>query len=189
MKALILDVDGVILEWEEPFMKFLESKNIFGNDDVSQYKFHLRYNVPRKVMTNLVNEFNSSDATRTLDPFRDSVEHIQQLRQIGYTLIAVTHMGTCPQAYANRQHNLKEVFGNDTISELYCIDQSVPKSVKLAELSTRFKGALWVEDHPHNARLGKELGYQALLMDHPHNQNETDLVRVYNWKDVMEKIQ
>ena len=81
------------------------------------------------------------------------------------------------------------MFGPSVFENFTYLDTGADKDDALAPYVGT--GCYWVEDKPKNADLGTELGLEAILINHHHNEN-SDInsltTRVNNWKEIYELI-
>lgn len=186
-KIILVDCDGVILDWEPAFTRWMMNIGYQRNrDSDGEYKIHKRFKVGRDIRTlDLVTEFNESPAIGTLKPLRDAVEYIRRLHfEHGYKFHCITSLSTHPVSQAYRQKNLDEVFGAGIFERLVCLPTGSDKDNVLAEY--RDSGCYWLEDKYDNAVAGVNAGLQSLLMKHSYNEffNHPKIRMVENWQHV-----
>lgn len=163
-KVLLVDCDGVLVEWHNRFHESFPGEE---QDDMD------------------IHTFNFSPTFGELYPYKDSVEGIKKLKELGFTIVAITSSGTSPITKAFRRKNLDDLFGTDAINAIHVCELHGDKS----PLLSRFKdtGYMWIEDSPKNAMAGKDLGLEPLLMNTPMNANKDDmgLKRVDSWNEIV----
>ena len=79
-KTMLVDCDGVVLNWEYAFDIFMEEygfKRVDGAEFI--YDIGKRYGVEKSQGKKLIKQFNESAAIGFLPPLRDSVEYITKL--------------------------------------------------------------------------------------------------------------
>jgi hypothetical protein len=188
-RIILSDIDGCVLDWEFAFHAWAEAhghsvvnKNLY---DVTQ-----SYGFSQITSDYLVRTFNSSAAIGFLPPLRDAQYYIKLLHEkYQYRFVAVTSMGIDPYAHKLRIRNLAKLFGSNTFKEVHFLDCGADKTGVLMDLTTQYQGAYWVEDKPHNATLGWDLGYKSLLMEHGHNMEYVGPARIVkNWKMIAEIV-
>jgi len=160
----------VCLDWEEGFSVWAEHH---GHSKVDGYQFKYsigdRYGMTYEAGSKLVKVFNESAAIGFLPPLRDSQYFIKKLsEQHGYKFIAVTSLSLDPYAKKLRERNLNKLFG-DAFVEVHCLDTGADKDEILTELASKYKGNYWIEDKPENLKVGIELGFRGILLEHGHN--------------------
>lgn len=182
-KIILTDVDGVLLDWGNGFDQFLNQHYKIKVKDPTQYTAHLRWEGTREQMKTLTWHFNMSSWMRYLNPFRDAVNVVKQLGEEGWRFVAITSMHVDSYAHKLREDNLKELFGN-VWSQVICIGTGADKDEAL--LPWKDSGYVWVEDKFSNAKLGADMGLDAVLMRHEHNAKFEDarIHKVDNWQQI-----
>ena len=198
MRKILSDCDGVLLDWNTAFEKWM--------------KFHFEQVVQNRTEYNIVHRYPESDLTQylythhslylprlfcnssrigSLKPLRDSVLYTRKLyEEFGITIDVVTSHSTDPESVRLRHENLKRHFG-DAIDRIITLDTGAPKDEALKEWEGT--GLIWVEDVPQNAVLGAELGLTTWLMDQEYNtdfkpENNLNIRRAYWWKDIYDYV-
>jgi len=184
-KIILVDCDGVCLDWEEAFLTWMEHRghSPVTADFKSLYKVNEWFGMERAEGKRFVTEFNASAAMGFLPPLRDAQFYIKLLSEkMGYKFVAVTSMSDDPFAQKLRIKNLCKLFGKDTFIDYHILPCGADKDEILLELKSKYEGCYWVEDKPENARVGLELGYKSILMEHAHNMEEKGFTKVRNWE-------
>lgn len=188
---VLTDIDGVVLDWEEAYSAWMEHRGHKQTSDAkSHYDMHTRYGLEKSVSKNLVEQFNSSAAIGFLPPMRDAQYYIKLMHEKHQVqFIAVTSLSTDPYARKLRKRNLAKLFGDNVFKEVICLGCGDDKDEVLAELAKQYKGNYWIEDKAQNARVGADLGFNTLLMEHKYNMLESgDFKLVKNWESIYECI-
>jgi beta-phosphoglucomutase-like phosphatase (HAD superfamily) len=175
-KIILVDVDGVLLDWNAGFCNWMDKQGFpFIPGTEHEYAIEKRHeNVTFTQARKLIEEFNTSDELRTLQPNKDSQEFVAKLVDEGFRFIAVTAVSDDPVAGINRRYNLEQVFG-DIFDEIHCTPLGESKQVILRE-NWGGTGLIWIEDHFKNAEAGYEEGLRSVLVDTPYNRHfMTDL--------------
>lgn len=187
-KVILVDVDGVLLDWEYHFDKWMaESKPELSLVDPDNYKINEKYSVDRAYGKRLAKKFNESADIGFLSPLRDSIKFIRKLNEEhGFVFHAITSQSSRPAAQKLRIRNLEGIFGK--VFEKYTIlDTGADKDEALAEY--RNTGAFWVEDKMQNAELGLDLGLDSILVAHKHNESYNGAApRFWTWSDIYHYI-
>jgi FMN phosphatase YigB (HAD superfamily) len=183
---ILVDCDGVLLNWEYAFEIWMEQHGFEkiegGNLD---YDISKRYGISREQCTRLIKLFNESAAIGFLPPLRDAMYYVDKLhREHGYVFHCITSVSIDPNSIKLREMNLRKLFGETVFQKIVCLDTGAPKDTALYPY--RDTGCWWIEDKISNAELGAELGLNSLLMEHGHNMHHYhDQVRtVKNWQEV-----
>lgn len=167
-KLILTDCDGVILDWLDGFMPWMSKR---GYDPVIEgkveemYALDKKFGTPADEMHELVHEYNSSDAMRSLAPYKDAAEVLPQLSERGFRFVAITSLGR--QSTVNRSKNLMDLFGN-VFDEVICLPQRRCKRNVLKRWENT--GLLWIEDDPENAMDGQNLGLHGVIVDTAYNR-------------------
>jgi FMN phosphatase YigB (HAD superfamily) len=170
-RLILTDCDGTILDWNSPFEAFMSESGYLKKPNTDHdYSIAVRYNISKETAKECIVEFNKSPQIKTLQPFADSEEYIKKLSDNGFKFIAITSVGQCTQIYQNREHNLKNLFG-DVFNEIHCLDMNACKFDTLTKWSN--KEYFWIEDHKTNAESGKLAGLKSILINHPYNLEYT----------------
>lgn len=186
-KVILVDCDGVLLDWVYAFNQWMESYDYkLVNDD--SYDIALRYNIERKESKKLVRMFNESAVIRKLSPLRDAMKYVKKLHEEhGYIFHAITSLSNNQYAQHLRTKNLIELFGPTAFETYTYLDTGADKDEALEVYKDT--GCYWVEDKPENADVGIEMGLNSILIAHEHNADyKGDATRMQNWKEIYEHI-
>lgn len=188
MKKILTDIDGVVLDWQEHFHKWMQYQGYERANDDTSYDIHITYDVERPAIKALIKQFNESAWIGHLNPFRDSVEGIAAMVMDGYTFEAITSLSSDKYAGIARHQNLINYFGKETFSDVICLGVGADKDEALAPYKD--SGLWWIEDKWENAVVGAGLGLKTIIMDHSHNQgrHHPDIIRASNWSEIREII-
>lgn len=172
-KLILIDIDGVVLDWKNSFLQFMALESIVEVDN-TKYKvtewMQERHGkeISEEQGKFLVEYFNRSAWIAFLEPLRDSVEVITALKAKGYEFKAITSLHTDKPAQALRKMNLQDVFGEGTISDITFLPTGADKDEALAKY--KGSGAWWVEDKVENALAGKQVGLNPIIIEHEYNK-------------------
>lgn len=190
-KTILVDCDGVLLDWEYAFHGWMTRHGYdMCQDGFDMYKIHERYKLAKPDAKRLVRMFNESAQIRKLPPLRDAIKYVKKLHEEhGYVFHAITSLSNDQYAQHLRTKNLRELFGETVFEKYVYLDTGADKDDALEEY--RDTECYWVEDKPENANLGDDLGLDAILMHHAHNEDEEineGVTRVLNWKEIYDII-
>ena len=184
-RIILTDVDGVLLEWENHFTKWMVScgyklKENFKSEYDMQKRF-ADHNVDIKIK---IREFNKSAWMGTQPPMPESQTWVKLLHAEGWTFIPISSQTSDIPAQELRKRRLEELFGKQVFSNYHILGTGADKDSALAEFHNT--GLYWVEDKPKNALAGLNYGLTVLLYDRPYNQdfNHPEITRVNNWQDI-----
>jgi uncharacterized HAD superfamily protein len=187
-KIILTDVDGVLLDWENHFAKWMKSKGHQENANArSMYSMTDRYGMVKSEMRKFTTEFNKSAWMSTQEPMPDSQTWVKLLYAEGWTFVPITSQTLDIPAQELRKNRLRELFGN-VFHNFFILDTGADKHSALAEFKDT--GLYWVEDKITNAKLGIEYGLKSLLYNHSFNQdlNDEKITRVNNWKHIYQIV-
>ena len=187
-KIIGIDVDGVLLKWEEAFDDFMAGQGLTKKD---QGHFDLRKHypeVPAEALNTYISVFNESAYMRYLEPMDGAVEYVTKLADEGYKFSVITSQTLNKVANRAREDNLKEVFG-DVFEDFTFLETGQGKYFALQKFDM---GTIWIDDKPDNVESGKVLGLVPILLDLPHNRSynnkQMNIQRANSWKDIYDII-
>jgi len=186
-RIILTDVDGVLLDWENHFTKWMLSKGYSTEDSAGVdklYRMTDRYSITENETKRLVTEFNNSSWMATQEPMPDSQTWVKLLHAEGWTFIPITSQTVDIPAQEVRKRRLKELFGGTVFSNFFILETGADKDSALAEFHGT--GLYWVEDKITNAERGLDYGLRSLLYVHPYNQdyNNENIQKVNNWEHI-----
>ena len=195
-RIILTDVDGVLLEWEHHFTKWMLQRTLFDErgsryypysllpDKQNTYEMAERFGLTIKEIRKEIREFNRSAWMGTQRPMPDSQTWVKLLYAEGWTFIPITSQTSDKPAQELRKRRLGELFGKQVFSNYHILGTGADKDSALAEFHNT--GLYWIEDKPKNALAGLRYGLKVLLIDHAYNQdfNHPEITRVNNWEEV-----
>ena len=186
-KRIILDCDGVLLDWAYAFDVWMVEHGYSKISNTNQYYEQTRrYGISQVEAVSQIKKFNESGCVGFIPAFRDSVEYVTKLSELGWKFEVISCLDKDKYAQKLRQKNLLHLFG-DVFDFIDCaLDFTVGKEQYLLD---RYKGKnyYWIEDSVDHAESGKRVGLNSIVMDHPYNK-EWDGLRVKNWKEIYQII-
>jgi 5'(3')-deoxyribonucleotidase len=185
---LLLDVDGVLLDWLGGFEQYLLKQAPELHRDFSD--LHDAQNLEQLLgmstnqMEDWINQFHHAPEFEFLSPLPGAQAALRTLAP-WVTMVCITASGRSPDSERMRKANLKEVFG-DVFEEVWCTDGSVEKPKYLH----KYPEGYWVEDTMNNAIMGVKAGHMSFLMDAIYNKHahHDQVRRVSNMAEVGEII-
>lgn len=188
-KVILVDCDGVLLDWEYAFGNWMD-RHGYTVAVPNVYKMDVKYGLERAEAKRLCRMFNESAWIRKLPPLRDAIKYVKKLHEEhGFVFHAITSQTNDQYAQHLRIKNLRELFGDTVFEEYTILDTGADKDDALLRYAET--DCYWVEDKPENANVGARLGLDALLVNHHHNVDaelDEDVQRVNNWKEIYEII-
>ena len=187
MKKILTDCDGVLLDWEVAFHKWMSAK---GYNKVVHgiYDLDVAYNIPSHEKRNVVREFNESAWMGFLPVLRDALPGVARLVEAGYTFDVITSLSLDEKAKMLRISNLENIFGKNVFDEVICLDTGADKDEALSAYAD--SGLWWIEDKPENCDAGLKAGLRPILIDHAHNQfyDNPEVIRVKTWAKLADVV-
>jgi uncharacterized HAD superfamily protein len=199
-RIILTDVDGVLLEWEHHFTKWMLQRTLFDErgaryhphrllpDKENTYEMAERFGVTKTEIRKHIREFNRSAWMGTQRPMLESQTWVKLLAAEGWTLIPITSQTSDIPAQQLRKRRLGELFGDHVFINYHILGTGADKDSALAEFHNT--GLYWVEDKPNNAVAGLKYGLKPILIDHPYNRDfeHPEIIRVSNWKQIHEIV-
>jgi FMN phosphatase YigB (HAD superfamily) len=188
-KLILVDADGVLLDWEFAFSVWMEEHGFVKRDGHQfEYDIGTRYGIDWEQGKKLIKMFNESAAIGFLPPLRDAMYYVKRLHEEhGYVFHCITSLSIDVNAQRLREMNLRKLFGKTAFESVLCLATGAAKNSALAPY--RDSGLWWIEDKPENADLGHSLGLRSMLMEHGHNMHhECPYPVVRNWREIYDII-
>ena len=195
-RIILTDVDGVLLEWEHHFTKWMLQRTLFDEKGARYHPYRLlpnkentyemaeRFGLTKPEIRKEIREFNRSAWMGTQRPMYNSQTWVKLLAAEGWTFIPITSQTSDKPAQELRKRRLGELFGDHVFTNYHILGTGADKDSALAEFHGT--GLYWVEDKPHNALAGLNYGLKPILINHPYNRdfNHKEIIRVNNWQDI-----
>jgi len=195
-RIILTDVDGVLLEWEHHFTKWMLERTLFDERGARYHPFRLlpdkqntyemaeRFGITKTEVRKQIREFNRSAWMGTQRPMLESQTWVKLIAAEGWTFIPITSQTSDKPAQELRKRRLGELFGEHIFTNYHILGTGADKDSALAEFHGT--GLYWVEDKPANALAGLNYGLKPILIDHPYNRdfNHPEIIRVSNWKEI-----
>ncbi|SES28587.1 5'(3')-deoxyribonucleotidase [Gracilibacillus ureilyticus] len=170
MKRIAIDMDEVIADFVPKHLSIFNDK-FKDNITIENLKGKKLRELRPELKNEIINILTEPAFFRDLKVIKDSQEVIQELSE-HYEIFITTAAMEFPTSFTEKYEWLKEHFSflND-LNFVFCGDKSIINADFL------------IDD---NARHFKRFNGQGILFTSPHNMNETEYVRVNNWKEVKE---
>lgn len=193
-KTIIVDCDEVLLAWTPGFLRHVIQSG-FGIQPDHKGIWHEQFyhNPTKNVFTledknNAVEVFNNSQEFSQLQPYRDAVEGVKALVNIGYRIHVVSACGTSPTTMKFRIENLMTVFGSTTFRSFDFVGLGMPKQVKLRKWED--SGFFFVDDQLKNMACAIVTGLTPVLMHDEWNSGaDWDGLRISTFADLQRIIE
>lgn len=180
-KILLTDIDGVVLDWQAHFNDYLDK--YYPDQELFDPTVFAQGEQTGKI----IKEFNNTAWIGFLKPWKDSIEVLTELKNLGWKIYGCTSMGTDQYANALRKKNVENLMP-DVFTQLDIIPFMQPKGNWLSQW--RGSGAIWVEDKWSNAILGADMGIKTFLMKQSYNSKHdyAGVEKVDNWRQIYNKV-
>jgi FMN phosphatase YigB (HAD superfamily) len=180
-KVILTDCDGVLLDWEYHFYKWVfETHGLEQKQSI--YSVAKALNIPWKDGAKLIQTFNKSEMMRSLSPLRDAVKYVRKLHEEhGYLFHVITSQTDDQLGQAYRKENLRNVFG-DVFDGFTILKTGQNKDKVLM----KWEGTecFWIEDKVSNIKMGNDAGLEGILIAHNWNDDCYDETKVKTWKEI-----
>lgn len=191
-KIIVSDADGCMLDWEECFAIWMEHQGFYYTMPTPKATWNMgeRFGMGSDEIMAYIKEFNSSAAIGFLPPQRDAQRYVKELHEEhGYKFVIVTSLGDDPRTHRLRERNLKKLFGPSAFERIICLPVGSDKSSVLLELSAKYEGCKWIEDHPKNVDDGVRAGFDGLLFEHKFNMDYSGKAKIVrSWKEIYDLV-
>lgn len=165
-KTLILDVDGVVLDWTSNLPLFCRSIGLSAKKALraicsAEYTpcTELFDTQNEDIAMQLLIEYNESRYGRYLNAFPDAIQYLPFLAK-KYNLVFLSSFGDTKEAWTNRRGNLEAYFP-DCVSDLYIIHPKLSKSRMIRyimdnEQSQGREVIGFIDDQPNNIEIARK---------------------------------
>jgi hypothetical protein len=187
-KIILVDADGVLLDWEYAFSIWMEEHGFESSEDAKLiYDIGERYQIGKEQGKKLIKIFNESAAIGFIPALRDAMYYVKRLHEEhGYVFHCITSLSKDENAQKLRTMNLQKLFGKTAFEKFVYLDTGADKDEALSVY--KGTGYWWIEDKVENAVAGQNVGLNPLVMEHGFNMNDNTVPRVKNWKEIYEII-
>lgn len=180
-KLILTDIDETVLQFCTPFSEFARETGMTTFGDLNVL-YHLEgfLGTDRPGADSALEAFEVDHGRRQpAELYARSA--IKRLSLMGYSFVGISACGLDPEFRAARLVNLHNELGIH-FDAMFTVERQGSKK----EVLSRFRPAIWVEDHPGHAIDGAELGHRVFLIDKPFNQGHTHpgVTRVRGWDEI-----
>jgi FMN phosphatase YigB (HAD superfamily) len=183
-KMVLLDVDGVLLDWNKKFHQWMEQNGHLAKS-INSTLIEDMYDLEIKKVRTCIRTFNETDNIKRLEPIDGAVEAIALLKSAGYTLQCITSLSTNSKIINNRNENLSSVFGANTFLDTVFLNTYSPKKEILEQYSNT--NAWWIEDNLKNAKDGADVGLKSIFFSSV-DAADSRIFSTNSWKKIIEII-
>ena len=192
-RTILLDVDGVLLNWFDTFQAWMAKEGYSVKDETCvSYDMAKRFGVTKDQSFEMIRRFNDSAYMGYLPAIPDAPKALNDLINMGFRFRAVTSVSECPYAGDLRRMNLQLVFGN-IFDEVVCLPLGASKKDELTR-QHRINGdnqMIYVEDSLDHAKTALKIGgFIPLLLAYPYNKLEKNekVIRRHSWEELYTEI-
>lgn len=167
---VILDCDGVLLDWETGFGKWVEKETAYrcATPYPEDWEIGKWIGCDPETAMRLIATFNSLEAFGRLPRMPDAGRLLYDLERLGHPVYVLTSCSADPEIRRRREENLREKFFFN-FGRVICLDLGVSKLETLRAFHTVFGECIWVEDNYKNAVDGFTAGHRSFFLHRPHN--------------------
>lgn len=182
-KLVLTDIDETVLNFTEPFEKWLVEKGwtlrgqMRDNYDLTQL-----LDCDIDTVMRLVEEFHTlAPEFETLEPEPCASVILPRLKAAGYRFIAISAAVDSEHVRQRRWRNLNNAFGFDW-DDCICVGLRQSK----ARVLEQYEPALWIDDHFKHASDGAEIGHRTFMPTRGYNVGLSHplVTRVVDWKEI-----
>ena len=186
-KIILVDCDGVLLDWKYAFETWMETVHGVIASDSEDYDITGKFGMHPSDVENKIIEFNNSASIGYLPPLRDAVYYIKQLHKLhGFQFHMITSLSLHRHPQMLREKNIEYLFGKKIFTDYKYLDTGASKTEVLKQYAGT--GCFWIEDKPENAVDGLEHGLSSILIAHDFNKDIPGIPRFWKWKQVYQHI-
>lgn len=191
--AIILDCDGVMLDWIGGFRVYAERRlrrklDPSGPSSFDLYQWLGLDNFAQAL--EMIEDFHEGGGGEfgRLAPLPGAVEALQAFHEDGREIHVITACSLNPAVIGMRKANLEAVFG-PIFKEIHCVGVRDSKR----PLLDAYAPAVWIEDKFENAIDGLEAGHKTYLIRSSHNTvheaagKTGELICVDGWGDIRDQ--
>lgn len=185
-RHILLDCDGVLLNYLGGFVKFCGRYGITPSGESTSWDMQKWLGVDGETVDRMILAFNEEDeGFGDLEPYEHAVKGIQKLKDSDWSMSIITSATTTAERQKMRRQNLARHFGEDTFTDIVCLDLVRSKE----EVLSGYAPSLWVEDNYRNALLGLKAGHQPVMIKHTYNATERKASHeAVIWTDGLDQI-
>lgn len=184
-KEIILDVDGVLLDYEKAFEDYF---NLTPISDTYR-DFTDRFGIHDDEILKMVNDFSLEKEFSMLEPFDGAIEALNSFKDKGYKISIISSCGDNPYVHELRKTNLLNVFG-DIFDKITLIGMRLCKAEFLEEYKNT--NSIWIDDTFKHYKSGLKLGLDSIWRTTKYNKlDQKDFPEeniLCDWKDIYSYI-
>lgn len=183
-KTIVLDIDGVVLQWNSQIIPFIHSKGKQVPTDILRSIFtnsFIDFKALNEIIPNFLEEYHSSTFGKLLHLFdpRIPTALVHLKKENHYKFVALTCFSSDSEVSKNRVLNLESYFGN-LFEEIIVLPAGSSKKNSLADLSLKYEILLFVDDSMEHYNTSVEILGE---------ENSFHFSEKNNWNTLLGKIE
>jgi hypothetical protein len=188
-KIFLIDVDGVVFDFLRTFEQWVKHHKFQTisphlAEGSKYHKLEEWLNISFDEAEALIGDFFESEYSKHFITFPDAIDVITELKNSGWTFVAITAIGQSQTAINHRKIALENALGKYVVSDVLTVG---PLDSKRHQLE-KFKPTLWVDDTPKHAQMGSLTGHYSFRLKRPmdarHTIEHENLIEVNDWFDI-----
>lgn len=196
-QAVVLDCDGVLLDWEKGFFEWMKRAHpeyTLKTPYPEVWDLHHWIGCDKETAAFLVTQFNTSSFFEFLNPMPGAERLIYELG-LRFELYVLTSCSGDEAVRQRRLNNLEGYFGK-VFRNVICLPLGMSKMDTLKSFHTVLGRCIWIEDNYQNAAHGFAAGHEAFFLHRPHNKgyqmlrerDRQDITHLENILDILSLI-
>lgn len=182
--TLIVDCDGVLLDWLYEFHTWISKQNYVLYDKTS-YSLAKSYGVSLAQINERIDYFNKNFVVEKM--INGAHDALSLFHANGWNIRCVTSFSQCSNAMNARKIHLQKKFNN--VFDDICV---LPLHHSKRNYLTQFAyntNTIYVEDNIKNVDDATQLGIQSYLLKYPYNQHYNGIANmVNNWQAISQTL-
>jgi len=193
-QTVIVDVDGVLLNWAAGFDLYMTK--VAGlppiNVDYPHHRYERYCNTElheghdaATLVATLIKSFALSLSFGRLGPHEDSMKVVNELhRNYGVQFIAITSCGNDPDTINLRRQNINNLYGT-AVTEIYHVPIGESKEAYLNMLHQPDHPLIYIDDYWRHCTIAQSIGYRTFQMHTTqtgHKMAQSKIPRIYSWQ-------
>lgn len=171
-RPLLVDCDGVLLDWLSGFLRFAGDALGRSLDGAQPDMWNLGpfLGVEDAQVHEMISAFNrgAGGFFGALDPLPSAQDALAAAAAQGREITVITSCLAEPAVIAQRRQNLERAFGA-IFADIHCLNPWEDKTPLLERYMATHGPSTWVEDKPENALKGARAGHRTFLLRTSYN--------------------
>lgn len=189
MKKIGIDLDDVLLNFNDPFLNFHNENfgTTYRREDITNFNVEEIWGIPTETLRDRLSQFYDTHHHESAPPIEGAVEAIKELSKNNKLYIITSSPQT---AEGKIRIWLKKHFG-EAFEEIHFTKKDISSERRnKGEMCRELGLELFIDDHPDNAEKISAIGIPVYLFDTPWNQGEVGplVKRVRTWSEIVEDL-